>query len=487
MPNLLQIIMYLVNKIKWQSQLIDKLNDYIDWLEDDANRPKKGTNITQLDYNKLTLDDPPKVVAVERLDYKKLLKQAEDQGKPIKKVKQHKSSTAIPESIRCAKCHAPSTYLYKNNGALNQFKCKICSALFSEKNKYSKDILLKCPHCDRALDNIKQRNKFDIYKCRNDDCSYYQDSLSALSKKERKLYDKQPFRFKLHYIYRQFHLKLSEVKDYGLIKAPVDLSRIHASPRLLGEILTFHVNYGLPAPKVAALIYDLHDIKISGQTVLNYAAASGALVHPITQDYPYDLSDQICGDETYIRVNGLWNYICYFFDAKNKIILSQQISENRDAELAIRALYDVIKHHHHELPDDFQVITDGNPIYQLARHYFAQYDHHFDVKQVIGLTNEDEISTMYRPLKQIIERLNRTYKGNYRGTHGFKTLNGARAHVSLFTACFNFLRPHQALDNEVPVVIDYVHQDSKTMPEKWIKLINLANDYLEFQQDEKAI
>src|SRR5699024_5877466 len=153
-----------------------------------------------------------------------------------------------------------------------------------------------------------------------------------------------------------------------------------------------------------------------------------------------------------------------------------------DVELAIRAIYDVIKHHHHELPEAFEIITDGNPIYQLAQHYFAEYEHHFDVKQVIALTNEDEVSTIYRPLKQIIERLNRNYKGQYRGTHGFKTLNGARAHVSLFTACFNFLRPHQALDNQVPVGIELVHQDSKTMPEKWIKLITLANDYLESRQ-----
>lgn len=487
MSNLLQIIFYLVKKIKWQVQLIEKLNRYIDWLEDDTSRPKKGTDITKLDYNKLTLDDPPKVVTLEQADYKELLKQAEQQGKPIKKVNYRKNSTKIPESIRCAKCNAPHTFLYKNNGDGNQFLCKVCSTVFSEKNRFSKDIILKCPHCDRTLEKIKQRSKFDIYKCKNDTCSYYKDSLSALSQKEYQLYEEAPYHFKLRYIYRQFHLKLSEIKDYGLIKAPVDLARIHASPRLLGEILTFHVNYGLPAPKVAALIYDLHGVKVSRQTVLNYAAAAGAQVHPLTQDYPYQLSNQISGDETYIRVKGRWNFICYFFDTKNKIILSQRLSKHRDVELAIRALYDVIKHHHHELPEDFQVITDGNPIYQLAQHYLAQHEYYFDVKQVIGLTNEDEVSTKYRPLKQIIERLNRTYKGNYRGTHGFKTLNGARAHVSLFTACFNFLRPHQGLDNQVPVPIDLVHQDSKTMPEKWIRLLSLANDYLTQLKEEKAI
>ncbi|WP_161879325.1 hypothetical protein [Alkalibacterium sp. MB6] len=95
MPNLLQIIMYLVNKIKWQNNLIQLLNDYIAWLEDEGDRPSKGTDITDLDYNKLTLDDPPKVVKVERVDYKSLLKQALNSGKPIKPIRRYKSSSKI--------------------------------------------------------------------------------------------------------------------------------------------------------------------------------------------------------------------------------------------------------------------------------------------------------------------------------------------------------------------------------------------------------
>lgn len=42
---------------------------------------------------------------------------------------------------------------------------------------------------------------------------------------------------------------------------------------------------------------------------------------------------------------------------------------------------------------------------------------YFDVTQVIGLTNEDEISNEYRWLKQIVERLNRTFKFSYKVTN----------------------------------------------------------------------
>ncbi|MBL4953702.1 DDE-type integrase/transposase/recombinase [Neobacillus sp. YIM B02564] len=129
---------------------------------------------------------------------------------------------------------------------------------------------------------------------------------------------------------------------------------------------------------------------------------------------------------------------------------------------------------------DYRVLTfvvDGNPIYLLAQHFFAQHDIHFDIKQVIGLTNEDPVSTEYRPLKQVIERLNRTFKGNYRSTHGFGSEHGSVSFVTLFVAYFNFLRPHAALEGKVPVVNPELLQ-LPNMPARWSKLIGLAQDWI---------
>lgn len=49
----------------------------------------------------------------------------------------------------------------------------------------------------------------------------------------------------------------------------------------------------------------------------------------------------------------------------------------------------------------------------------------FEITQVIGLTNDDEVSKEFRPYKQMIERLNRTYKASYRKTNGFDNIDGA--------------------------------------------------------------
>jgi len=172
--------------------------------------------------------------------------------------------------------------------------------------------------------------------------------------------------------------------------------------------------------------------------------------------------------------------ICFFLDAVKKIILSYPVSPNRDTPSAIKALDQVLQKFK-EIPEDLMFVVDGNPIYILAQHYFAQHGIHFDIHKVIGLTNEDPVSKEYRPLKQIIERLNRSFKGNYRATTGFGSQEGSVSYVTLFVAYFNFLRPHASLENKVPVMIPELEK-MPNMPERWTKLISMAQDFLVEQQ-----
>ncbi|KZE96561.1 hypothetical protein AVP43_01420 [Geobacillus stearothermophilus] len=165
------------------------------------------------------------------------------------------------------------------------------------------------------------------------------------------------------------------------------------------------------------------------------------------------------------------------FDAVKKIVLSYRVSPNRDTLSAIKAIDDVLRKLP-SIPDDLSFVVDGNPIYLLAQHFFAQHGISFDVRQVIGLTNEDPVSEEFRPLKQIIERFNRTFKGNYRPTHGFGAEEGSVSFVTLFVAYFNFLRPHSALEGRVPVVIPEL-ADLPHMPARWTKLIAMAQAFLQ--------
>src|SRR5690625_4761991 len=204
------------------------------------------------------------------------------------------------------------------------------------------------------------------------------------------------------------------------------------------------------------------------------------ITKPFIDHYPYELSDSFCGDETYIRVKGKWHYLFFFFDAVKKVILSYYVSPNRDTPSAMKAIGDVLTKFK-EIPEELTFVVDGNPIYILAQHYFAQRDIDFDVYKLIGLTNDDPVSEEYRPLKQIIERLNRTFKGNYRATTGFGSQTSSVSYVTFFVAYFNFLRPHASLENQVPVVIPELKKQPH-MPARWTKLIELSQDFLAEEQ-----
>jgi len=384
----------------------------------------------------------------------------------------------IPADLVCIYCGAPADYLKDNSGGRGQFGCKVCNSKFSIR-KPSKDDEPYCPFCYHKLDLAKKRKDFDVFRCPNSDCSYRKKHLSAMSPEQKALYKNSPYLFKLRFIYRKFHFNftpLSKVNEYVPL---VDLPDITASPHVLGLILTYRVNYGLPLRKTAAIMYDIHNIKVSHQTIANYCNAVAPRIKPFVDHFPYELSNSFCGDETYIKVNGRWHYIFFFFDAVKKIILSYRVQKYRDYQSAIRAVNDVLVKLP-GIPDNLNLITDGNPIYLIARQWFAQHGINFDITQVIGLTNDDKVSAEFRPLKQIIERLNRTFKGNYKSTTGYGTDIGAISSVTLFVAYFNFLRPHSALDNKVPVLIPQLN-DLPNMPAKWLMFIKMSEDYIKSQ------
>lgn len=460
-----KIIVYLIGAVLGK-------NSYRKNLDKPVNKP----------YPRLHVDALPIIEIPEKLNYLSLLQEYHQKhGKNLKPVKPHKNSKArVPHTLSCPCCGAPSSYIYDNNGGRGQYKCKVCSTNFNFKNYYSKAAIIKCPHCNKSLEKIKERKDFYIYKCKNDDCSFYQRNLTSMSSEEKKSFIEKPHEFKVRYIYRQFNFEYKPLSRVSPVVPKVDISKIYASPHTLGLILTYHVNYGISARKTAALMQDVHNLNISHRTVLNYADSVAKIVKPFVDYYPYDVSNSFCGDETYIRVNGKWHYLFFFFDAVKKIILSYPVSPNRDTLSAVKALDQVLMKFK-DIPDDLNFIVDGNPIYVLAQHFFAQHDVYFDITQVIGLTNDDPVSKEFRPLKQIIERLNRTFKGNYRATHGFNSDKGSISFVTLFVAYFNFLRPHAALEHKVPVVVPEL-TTLPNMPARWSKLIELSQEFLINQQ-----
>jgi hypothetical protein len=161
-----------------------------------------------------------------------------------------------------------------------------------------------------------------------------------MSAEQKALQAASPHRFKLRFIYRKFHFDFTPLSKDTPTTPKVDLPNITASPHVLGLILTYHINYGLPLRKTAA----------RGVAGCAYRLASQAST---------------------LRARS--------FSPKSQSFLAIAPSARR-----------------------------GDPV-----------------------------SREFRPLKQTIERLNRTFKGNYKPMGGFSADFGAIANVTFFVAYFN--------------------------------------------------
>ncbi len=473
---LLQIIQQLYQQNCWLISFICRYIPLKQWAFDDSHSPK---------YQKFKTDKLPKIVYHQQdWDWKDLNSYyIWKYGKPIKPIKR-RNECDIPEDCTCPSCKAPQPFLYRNNGKGGQLMCKVCSTSFSpEENRFSKALTLKCPYCSHALVPKKNRKHFVLHKCVNPKCPYYLHNLKKVDKAD--LGDEHgKNKYKLHYIYREFVVDFFEMDVTSLPDNASSLKFAKNNAHILGLCLTYHVNLGLSLRKTAQALKDIHGISISHQQVANYCKTAALCIKPLVDTYPYETGNTFTADETYIKVRGVKGYIWFIMDAASRAIIGYRVSDNRGVGPCIMAMRMAFQHLE-KIPEHFRFIADAYSSYPLAaQQFFIRYGEKFkfNITQVVGLTNDDAISTEFRPYKQLIERLNRTYKQSYRSTNGFDNYDGANYDLSLWVAYYNFLRPHKYLNYHVPVKDDII-QSGDNMPAKWQLLIILGQDrILKLQQ-----
>lgn len=164
----MNIILYLLNFIKYQQKIICQLLNFIckyiplkQWAFDDSHSPK---------YQKFKVDVLPRIISYEQ-DWKwnDLIPYYETRyGKTIKPMFR-RTECDIPDDCTCPVCNAPKPYLSWNDGRKkSQIRCKVCLNLHSpsKDNRFSKSNKLRCPHCSNILVPKKNRKHFVIHKSR---------------------------------------------------------------------------------------------------------------------------------------------------------------------------------------------------------------------------------------------------------------------------------------------------------------------------------
>lgn len=278
----------------------------------------------------------------------------------------------------------------------------------------------------------------------------------------------------MRYQYRDYHYTLDQLEHSKPQKPTVDLKKIHNSQNILGLILTFYVSFALSARKTALVLRWVFQINVSYQTVLNYAEAAAYYAHQFNITKKGHIDNIQAGDETYIKVKGKHNYVFFFISASNRAITSYHVADSRETLPAIISMSEAIRTA--KKNQQITLVTDGNPSYPAGIHFINSLnDKQKDIAhhKVLGLQNLDEESETYRPFKQIIERLNRTYKYHVRPANGFNAINGAIALTTLFVTYYNFLRPHRSLNYKVPVHIPEL-DSIENIQTKWIKILSLV-------------
>ena len=481
---LLQLIQYLYQQNKWLILFICKYIPLKQWAHDDSHSPK---------YQKFKIDKLPLILHTEPWDYRDFIRYLEwrykDDYKPIKPVKR-RGKCNIPDDCKCPRCNAPKIYLYKNNGSKGQLFCKVCQNTFSPDSTSESRFKLRCPYCSHALVPKKDRKHFIVHKCVNPKCSYYLHNLKKVDKEDLKE-DYGKNKYKLHYIYREFVMDFFKMDITTLPKNASSLKFTKNNAYIMSLCLTYRVNLQLSLRKTAQALKDIHGISISHQMVANYCKTAAVCIKPFVDTYSYEKNPDhlaMTADETYIKVRGIKGFIWFIMNAATRVIIGYQVSDNRGVGPCIMAMRMAFQHLE-KLPEKFRFIADAYSAYPLAaQQFFIKYKDKFkfDITQVIGLTNDDAVSTEFRPFKQMIERLNRTYKASYRPTNGFDNYDGANYDLALWVAYYNFLRPHKH-NRFKPLVEDDIIKNGENMPGKWQLMIFLGQQtILKMQQQASA-
>ncbi len=378
----------------------------------------------------------------------------------------------------CPVCGAPHDYLYFNDGKKHsQIRCKVCGHLFQVDQRFRTNERSKyfCPYCTYALFRWKVKKEVTIYKCPNDHCQHRVQAFAKLNPDERTIQKQRNSQFKLCYQYREYHYKPHELVHSAPEKPLVELTKIHNSENVLGLILAFYVSFAISARKTAALLKAVFNITVSYQTVLNYAAAAAFSCHSFNLRHKGPIDSIQAGDETYIKVLGKHHYAFFFISSHSLKITAYHVADNRETQPAIIAMNEAIRT---ATPNQkIILVTDGNPSYPAGIHFLnAQHAHHSAIqhRKVIGLQNLDTESEQWRPFKQLIERLQRTYKYHVRPAAGFNCTNGALVLTTLFVTHYNFLRPHMSLRYKPPIQLPDLAAIT-TLQGKWVKILSLPD------------
>ena len=433
------------------------------------------------------LTEPPDAAARNAaMDWRELLSRYQFENKKELKPVDRKNGQVPPAGSRCERCGAPIEWLYVNDGyKCSQLRCKICKLLFPVRRvRHQASGSFWCPYCGSAMYRWKQKDFVTIYKCPNRKCSHYLNAYRKLNRKERLLAATgMSSQFKLHYQWRVHYFDPAAIRPEAPHRSSMSLLNTRGSLNRIGLALAYCVSLGLSSRMTAQALREIHGIKVSHQAIINWMNAAAPLIWSTLERLNGSMNElAAAADETYIKVLGVWHYTWFIIGAESRAIWAWTVSEDRGVLPAVAVINQTLDRRDSDVAGTLALVGDGNPSYDSAVNVvnsdaegipLPADQRKVERRTVIGLRNEDQQSEQFRVFKQLIERLNRTYRYHTRSRSGHKSLNGANVLTTLFVAYYNFLRPHSFHKGNPPIRLAEL-DDIQTLQDKWLKLLEMA-------------
>ncbi|MCX8153616.1 MAG: IS6 family transposase [Candidatus Bathyarchaeota archaeon] len=228
------------------------------------------------------------------------------------------------------------------------------------------------------------------------------------------------------------------------------------NPHIIATALDLYCR-GLSLREVADHLKSTYKIAVSYGTIYMWIKRYVELVHKYTTSLTKRTYERWCADETVLRIKSRDLLLWTLLDYESRLLIAHRISTTKNTKEAASLIKKGLQS---TSSPPLELVSDGNPAYSKA------------LKNAIKPSTP--IIHVVGPLAGPItnnrsERLNQTVKRRVRKAIHFNSKEGAESFMKAFEVFYNFIRPHQALENYTPAEKAGIMEKTS-----WHRLIKMA-------------
>jgi transposase-like protein len=219
---------------------------------------------------------------------------------------------------------------------------------------------------------------------------------------------------------------------------------LKANPKIICLTLDLYFK-GVSLRKIVDHLKQFHNLKVSHTTLLRWIENYISIMDNYVSQFKPKLGSVWQVDEMMVSVDGDWFYLWNVMDEFTRFHLASVISKERKVENARKVFQVAKKRSHGDRPQC--IVSDGLQSYKKA----VNKEFHTVKKETIHVGNTGIRGKYYRNAKFYnngVERLHGTMRERNKTQRGLEKEDSA--FILGHQLYYNFIRPHQALNNYTP-------------------------------------